>query len=100
MKIFLILSVFVMFSFAFVRENKNVIHLAASQSKVLVAGAAPISKIDLDPASMEDYADNFIKSSNKQLDTTMFSQIIRNAASPDTSDWKDDELKNLFLVKA
>jgi hypothetical protein len=74
--------------------------MATSQSKVLVAGAAPISKINLDPARMEEYADNFIRTSNKQLDTTMFSQIIRNAASLDTSDWKDDELKNLFLVNA
>ena len=100
MKVFLILSVIAMFSFAYVREDNNVIHMATSQSKVLVAGAAPISKINLDPARMEEYADNFIRTSNKQLDTTMFSQIIRNAASMDTSDWKDDELKNLFLVKA
>jgi len=100
MKVFLILSVIAMFSFAYVREDNNVIHMATSQSKVLVAGAAPISKINLDPARMEEYADNFIRTSNKQLDTTMFSQIIRNAASLDTSDWKDDELKNLFLVNA
>jgi len=96
MKYFIILSAMLMIHFSLLQSGNKVIDVAAQNA--LVASAHPIKDIKLDAKDMELYVENLMDYSDKVLDTVMFSEIIKNAASPDTSTWKEEELKNLLVV--
>lgn len=58
----------------------------------------PFSRFDFDlPDRMKWYKGNYEYNTNKKLDTVMFAQIIKNAAHPDTTYWREDELKRFLL---
>jgi hypothetical protein len=99
MKYFLILSSMLAIHFSLIHSNKKVTDIAASSKHALVAGNEAISEIRLDEKEMAVYAEHLVESSGNVLDTTMFSEIIKNAASVNTTAWRDNELNDLLLVQ-
>lgn len=82
------------------REYQNLIDTVFSRNKALVIFAQPVSQFELVKADMHLYAGNYQYLNNKQLDTVMFAQIMENALHPDTSWWRDEELKKHLIVKS
>jgi hypothetical protein len=98
MKYFFTLTSMLIIHFSLIHADRKVIDKAAADKHALVVSSQTIQEISLDENHMTTYAENLLEYSSELLDTTMFSEIIQNAGSPDTAAWKDGELKNLLVI--
>jgi hypothetical protein len=85
-------------SFAQTNSYQNVLDTALGRDGSLFVYSKPLKITRLDPKEMWYYFENVQAYSNRKLDTAMFSQIIQNAGTADTTIWTDDELPNSLLV--
>ena len=60
----------------------------------------PLINLSLDRQDMWKYAVSLLDNTNKNLDTTMFSQIIQNSKTIDSTLWQDNESTNCLLVNS
>jgi|SRR5688572_10622748 len=64
----------------------------------LFVHSKPLTPSRLDSKEMRYYFENVQDYSNQRLDTAMFSQIIQNATTADTTIWSDNEVPNFLLL--
>lgn len=98
MKYFFTISTMLIIHFSLLHSDRNVIDKAVSVNHALVI-AKQAMHIDLDSKKMQEYADSYFEHSGKTLDTVMFAEILSNAGTVDTSEWKDEEVRNAVLVQ-
>ena len=84
--------------FSLLHSDRKVIDKAVSGNHALVV-AKQAMHLELDSKKMQAYADSYFEHSGKALDTVMFAEILSNAGTVDTSEWKDEELRNAVLVQ-
>lgn len=77
---------------------QNLLDSAVVAKKSKIVFSKPGIVDGLESYEMVYYAERYWGSFGKKLDTVMFSQIIRNVTSPDTTIWKDDELAGSILI--
>ncbi len=85
-------------SFAQTNNNQNLLDTALRGHGSLFLHSKPLKITRLDPKEMWFYLENVRDYSSQKLDTIMFSQIIKNVQTADTSLWTDNELPNFLLV--
>ena len=85
-------------SFAQTITYQNLLDTALRGNGSLFLHSKPLKITRLDPKGMCFYLENVRDYSNQKLDTIMFSHIIQNAKTADTSLWTDNELPNFLLV--
>ena len=85
-------------SFAQTNNYQNLIDTALRGHGSLFLHSKPLKITRLDPKEMWYYFENVRDYSSQKLDTVMFSQIIQNSATADTTLWSDSELPNFLLV--
>ena len=85
-------------SFAQTSSYQNLLNTALKGHGSLFIYAKPIEVTQLKPKELWYYFQNSIAFSNQTLDTVMFSQIIQNAKSADTTLWSDSELPKFILI--
>ena len=85
-------------SFAQTNNYQNLLDTALGRHGSLFVHSKPLKLTRLDSKEMLRYFENVRDYSNQKLDTAMFSQIIQNAKTSDTTIWTDDELPNSLLV--
>src|SRR6185312_4589910 len=85
-------------SFAQTNSYQNLLDTALKGHGSLFVHSKPLKFTRLDPKEMWYYFENVRDYSNQRLDTVMFSQIIQNAKTADTTLWTDNELPNFLLV--
>jgi hypothetical protein len=85
-------------TFAQTSNYQNLIDTALRGHGSLFLHSKPLKITRLDPKDMWHYSENVRDYSNQKLDTVMFSQIIQNAITADTTLWTDNELPNFLLV--
>ena len=86
-------------SFAQTNAYQNLVDTALRGHGSLFLHSKPLKITRLDPKEILYYLENVRDYSSQKLDTVMFSQIIQNAITADTTLWTDNELPNFILVK-
>lgn len=59
----------------------------------------PISKINLERYSIQEYQDYLVGSGKRKIDSITLKQLITNAKRIDTTSWNDSELHNAIIVR-
>ena len=85
-------------TFAQTSNYQNLIDTALRGHGSLFLHTKPLKVTRLDPKEMRDYSETLRDYSNEKLDTVMFSQIIHNAKTVDTTLWTEKELPSFLLV--
>ena len=100
MKYFITLSSMLIIHFSLIRSNGNVIETAALNRHALVVSAQTLNGMNLDGKNMDEYAQHYFENTGQVLDTVMFAEIIKNAASADTSAWRNADLSKAIVVNS
>lgn len=79
---------------------QKLIDSAVSGHGVVFVNSKPIKNIQLDQKEMETYFYFYRDYAHKVLDTAMFSEIVQNSKTPETTLWQESELKNYILVNS
>ncbi len=85
-------------TFAQSNNYQNLIDTALRGHGSLFFLSKPLKVTRLDPKDMWFYTENVRDYSNQKLDTVMFSQIIQNSKTADTTLWTDNELPSFLLL--
>lgn len=94
------LTFFVYFnSYGQTNTYQNLLDTALARKGCMFVYSKPMQITRLEQNEMRDYVENIRDRSNQKLDTVMFSQIIQNTKTVDTTLWTDNELPNFLLVK-
>lgn len=83
-----------------INHHQNLIDTALSGHGAVFVNSKPIVNIHFDQKEMETYFHFFRDYAHKNLDTTMFAEIIQNSKTPDTALWQETELKNYILINS
>jgi hypothetical protein len=99
MRLSTLLLIFI-YSISYGQTNiyQNLLDTALKGHGGLFVYSKPLKLTRLDQKEMWYYFENVRDYSNRTLDTVMFSQIIQNAKTADTTNWTDNELPNFLLV--
>jgi hypothetical protein len=85
-------------SFAQTNNYQSLLDTALKRHGSLFLHSKPLKITRLAPKDMWQYSENVRDYTNQKLDTVMFSQIIQNAITADTTLWTDNELPNFLIV--
>jgi hypothetical protein len=99
MKLLALLFLFICSSsFGQTINYQNLLDTALKGHGSLFLYSKPLKITRLDPKEMWFYIENLRDYSNQKLDTVIFSQIIQNSVTADTTLWTDNELQNFILI--
>jgi len=87
-------------TFAQTSNYQNLVDTALKGHGSLFLHSKPLKITRLEPKEMWYYFENVRDYSSQKLDTVMFSQIIQNSTTADTTLWLDNELPNFLLVNS
>ena len=98
--IFLTLLFLLIYSipFAQTRSYQALLDCALDGHGSIFVFSKPLKVTRLKTSEMQYYSETVKNYSGQNLDTVMFSQIIQNSKTADTSLWTDDELPRFLLV--
>ncbi|MBA4198024.1 MAG: hypothetical protein C0459_10760 [Chitinophaga sp.] len=101
MKALLLFTIFLYtHSYCQTGNSQSLLDTVLKNQSGLFIHSKPIVITRLDKKEMWFYFENVRDFSNRKLDTLMFSEIIDNTKDSDTTNWRDDELKNSLLVNS